>query len=136
MRENLVTVPPEAGAGPGKTTHQTSKDSRGVEGLPEATRKVVKDELQGWGKQLPTLTSRLCLDFQGYCMQASRFERTGLLYSIFHQDQNSRVSKVLKPVNITFNSNTAIRLMRYDLKVPLHKIRDAKRVPGASVTST
>ena len=47
MRENLVTVPPEAGAGPGKTTHQTSKDSRGVEGLPEATRKVVEDELQG-----------------------------------------------------------------------------------------
>ena len=47
MRENLVTVPPEAGAGSGKTTHQTSEDSRGVEGLPEATRKVVKDELQG-----------------------------------------------------------------------------------------
>ena len=47
MRENLVTVPPEAGAGPGETTHQTSEDSRGVEGLPEATRKVGKDELQG-----------------------------------------------------------------------------------------
>ena len=46
-RENLVTVPPEAGAGPGKTTHQTSEDSGGVEGLPEAAREVGKDELQG-----------------------------------------------------------------------------------------